>query len=119
MDFPHSQSQVEAPAWHCDSKPIHITCEKPRYPGFSTAPWSKPTHWQQCVLHLSSSNVQQLNSGDNVRGVLTVKRRSDNQRNLDVTLIFHVEKTQKGIPTTAIEALSDAKSIYSQCYVLN
>ena len=52
--------------------------------GFSTAPFARYTHWKQTIMYLEDPIP--ICEGEQVKGVITCKPNSKNNRDLDITV---------------------------------
>lgn len=63
--------------------------------GFSTGPYSTPTHWHQAVLLLSQEDrKKEVKAGSTLKGMVTYKKPKKDDRGIDVTVAWEVEGTQ-------------------------
>jgi protein arginine N-methyltransferase 3 len=69
--------------------------------GFSTGPYSTPTHWHQAVLLLDEQDrKKEVNGGSLLKGTVTYKKTRRDVRGVDVTVSWEVDGSQGPVSGT-------------------
>jgi protein arginine N-methyltransferase 3 len=69
--------------------------------GFSTGPYSTPTHWHQAVLLLDEEDrKKEIRGGGIMKGSVTYKKTRRDVRGVDVTVSWEVEGSQSPVSGT-------------------
>ena len=69
--------------------------------GFSTGPYSTPTHWHQAVLLLSEDDRKmETKGGGMVKGTVTYRKPKKDDRGIEVTIEWEVEGRQGRVERT-------------------
>ncbi|KAJ4295134.1 Ribosomal protein arginine N-methyltransferase rmt3 [Kalmusia sp. IMI 367209] len=88
--LPHEKQQdatgIDVAAWGENGEPGL---------GFSTGPYSTPTHWHQAVLLLGDEDrKREVKGGSTLKGTVTYKKTRRDDRAIDVTVEWEVEGAQ-------------------------
>lgn len=66
--------------------------------GFSTGPYSTPTHWHQAVMLLSKQDrKRELKAGSTLKGTVTYKKPKKDDRGIDVTIEWEAEGAEGAV----------------------